>query len=239
MDHHYARCVDKLLTLRKATAVLTPELQRRRTTGQRRQESHSAAVTDEGYPTIELLARLNRTLQLAQNEVLSAEQRWLSVVKRSEFYAELSEGTIRRPVQSNPDSDQKVAICLCSISSHIRYIWLTRLRNPSFRVLGMMCAVLSGVVLWSEATLWLPINASPFAWLLRWFNETRGILFQLSALIPFLYMSACVYSSLFKLSLFGPYKLRGFKMSSGVALVFNAQYLVRMQFPLGYNYLFI
>lgn len=239
LDHHYARCVDKLLTLRKTTAVLSPELQRRRTTGQRRQESHSAAVSDEGFPTIECLAKLNRRLQHAQNEVLSAEQRWLSVVKRSEFYAELTEGPIIPRIQSNSDADPKFAICLANISSYMRHVWLSCLRNPCIRVLAMMCAVLSGMVLWSEATLWLPFNASPFAWLLRWFDETRGMLFQLSALIPFLYMSICVYSSLFKLSLFGPYKLRGRMMSSGIALVFNAQYLVRMQFPLGYNYLFM
>lgn len=240
MDPHYARCVDKLLMLRNATAVLSPELQRRRTTGQRRQESHSAAVTDEGYPTIEYLAQLNRRLQNAQNEVLSAEQRWYSVVKRSELYTELVEGRISRPMPSdNSASDKSLLGCLSTLAYHLRYVWLSCLRNPCYKILGMSTAVLSGMVLWSEATLWLPFNASPFALLLRLFDETRGMLFQLSALIPFLYMSICVYSSLFKLSLFGPYKLRGRKMSSGIALVFNAQYLVRMQFPLGYNYLFM
>ena len=76
----------------------------------------------------------------------------------------------------------------------------------------------------SEATLWLPFNASLFAWLLRWFNMTRDILFQLSALIPFLYMPVSIYISLSKLSLVGPYIiLRGYKMISSVELVFNAQ----------------
>ena len=243
MDPHYARCVDMLLTLRKTTALLSPELQRRRTTGQRRLEDYSVEDAEEGYPSIEQLAKLNRRLQHAQNEVLSAEQRWMSVVKKSEFYAELAEGTICRPVSMEVSSSDsvvtKLIACASSLANHIRYIWLSCLRRPCYKILGMSCAVLSGMVLWSEATLWLPFNASPFALLLRWFDETRGILFQLSALIPFLYMSICVYSSLFKLSLFGPYKLRGRKMSAGIALIFNAQYLVRMQFPLGYNYLFM
>jgi hypothetical protein len=53
-------------------------------------------------------------------------------------------------------------------------------------------------------------------------------------------MSVCVYSSLFKISgFFGPYQLQQNHQSSNVALIFNAQYLVRMQFPLGYNYLMV
>jgi hypothetical protein len=107
--------------------------------------------------------------------------------------------------------------------------------------MGVSCAFLSGVVMWSEATLGIPFNLSPFAWVLRIFDgegyKERGVLFQLAALLPLLYMSLCVYSSLFKLSIFGRYRLRGSKQSPGVALVFNAQYLVRLQFPLGYNYL--
>jgi hypothetical protein len=67
--------------------------------------------------------------------------------------------------------------------------------------------------------------------------DNDGFLFQLAALIPLLYMSICVSRSFFNVSLFGPFKLRGNRQSHGVALVFNAQYLVRLQFSLAYNYL--
>mmetsp|Transcript_30818 Transcript_30818/g.50907 ORF Transcript_30818/g.50907 Transcript_30818/m.50907 type:complete len:619 (+) Transcript_30818:250-2106(+) len=249
MDGHYARCVDKLLTSRKTTAVLSPELQRRRTTGghNRRHDDDDTTSSShhhndsDGYPTINYLAKLNARLQHAQNEVLSAEQRWLGVVKKSVFYAELVEGTYSRPVQATTGDDTsvsaKLAAFVSTVTSYCRYVWLLILRKPCFKVLGMSCAGLSGMVLWSEATLSFPYNVSPFALFLRLFDQKRGLLFQLAALIPFLYMSICVYSSLFKLSLFGPYKLRGRRMSAGIALVFNAQYLVRLQFPLGYNYL--
>ena len=43
--------------------------------------------------------------------------------------------------------------------------------------------------------------------------------------------------SLFKLKLFGSFALNGPHMSLPGQLMFNAQYLVRLQFPLGYNFL--
>ncbi|KAL3788899.1 hypothetical protein HJC23_002653 [Cyclotella cryptica] len=63
----------------------------------------------------------------------------------------------------------------------------------------------------------------------------RSLFFGVLAKYPDI--SICVYTCLFQMSLLGPYCLRGNRQSHGVALVFNAQYLVRLQFPLGYNYL--
>lgn len=108
----------------------------------------------------------------------------------------------------------------------------------------MTTAALSIFVLLSEVTLAVPLNLSPLSWTLhaldgyyRYDNSSARVLFQISALVPLLYMSICVYACLFQMSLLGPYCLRGNRQSTGVALVFNAQYLVRLQFPLGYNYL--
>ena len=57
------------------------------------------------------------------------------------------------------------------------------------------------------------------------------------SLVPLLYISWCVYSSLLSVRLFSKYGLKSKKRSDGPALAFSASYLVRMQFPLCYNYL--
>ena len=109
-------------------------------------------------------------MQHAQNEVLSAEQRWLSVVRKSEFYAELVDGTLSRPVVQVSSSSTssslpaKLVACASTIASHVRYVWLNKgFRKLFFKALGMACACLSAMVLWSEATLSFPFNVSPFA----------------------------------------------------------------------------
>jgi hypothetical protein len=253
MDMTYAFCLNKLLTLRKSTANLNPELQRRRTGGHRRHgnertrsedevdESVSSRYEDEGIPSLDYLASLNARLQAAQAGVVSEEQRWNALVAKSNLFQHLVDNTVPRPTRTMLEPSAafltKISANCHSVMGHMRYIWLVVLRGPSYRVSSMACAGLSAMVLWSEATLAAPFNLSPFALLLREFDDDRGLLFQLAAMIPLLYMSLCVYSSLFKFSLFGRYCLRGSKQSQGVALIFNAQYLVRLQFPLGYNYL--
>jgi len=135
---------------------------------------------------------------------------------------------------------EKVFSRMLYYQKYMNYIWMCYLRCCTYRILGFTTACLSLVVLWSEATMALPYSLSPFALFLKLFEEDElesGMLFKISALIPLLYISACVYTSLFKVSFFGANCLRGSKQSPGVALLFNAQYLIRMQFPMGYNYL--
>jgi len=263
MDPHYARCVDILLTRRKTTAVLHPELQRRRTNtsinnnnnnnntttrnGKAKHKNDAADPDSEegggggGYPSLEYLAKLNRRLQHAQNEIVSAEQRWNSIVQKNDFYNNLVQlsSTETPSVSSNSNAEAET-------TSLITKLWYTILRKPFFQLSALFCAILSGMILWSEATLSIPIKIlSPFALFMSLSDAVTNaadlrLLFwlrPLTALLPFVYMAWCVYGSMFKLSLFGPYQLRGRKTSSGLALLFNAQYLVRLQFPLGYNYL--
>ena len=119
-------------------------------------------------------------------------------------------------------------------------LWIRYLRYPTYKCLSIITAILSVFVLLSEVTISIPINLCPFSWILHTIdklNLNTQLLFQVFALIPLLYMSICVYTCLFQMSLLGPYCLRGNRQSNGVALVFNAQYLVRLQFSLGYNYL--
>ncbi len=125
--------------------------------------------------------------------------------------------------------------------SRIKYVWIRFLRSCVYRLMAAVAAIMSLAILWSEATLATKYNLSPFSLVQEYLSndddDQNGILFQIAALIPLLYMSICVANGLFQVGRFGPYCLRGNRQSHGVALVFNAQYLVRLQFPLAYNYL--
>mmetsp|Transcript_31940 Transcript_31940/g.95639 ORF Transcript_31940/g.95639 Transcript_31940/m.95639 type:complete len:655 (-) Transcript_31940:140-2104(-) len=252
-DVYYAQCVDDLIKKREETANLSPELQRRRTAGSQRRHSNSGddgegnreeggEVQNGERPSLDELARLGAKLKLAQAQLVSAEQRWNALVERSQFYGELKEGgsppghlgvAASAPLLSRANAQLSI------VGQYGRYVWRRWLRSPMYRFLGMFTAGLSVMVLWSEATLAAPVNLNPFVLFLGATDreEGNGLLFQIAALVPLLYMSWCMFGSLFKLSVFGPFCLRGSKQSLGVALVFNAQYLVRLQFPLGYNYL--
>lgn len=208
---------------------------------------------------VKYLVILNHQLKRAQERVISAELRWKELVDHNRIVSALMNddndtGSVTRvhgaegdggvPYNSNlllSASSSSSFVC-CHKSKHsIQRFWLRRLRYHTYRFIALTTAVFSIFVLLSEVTLASSLNLSPFSWILaalnQWGGSSSQILFQVAALIPLLYMSICVYTCLFQMSLLGPYCLRGNRQSHGVALVFNAQYLVRLQFPLGYNYL--
>lgn len=249
----YADCVEELERQRNLTAVLDAELQNRRT---KRPSSRSSSMSSpsspdsagsngsaepftSSVPTVDDLAQLSARLKLAQARLVSAEQRWVEIVDAHATYSAL----VDRDDLTYPVRDASFATWAGKrdhARAVLRYFWMSRIRTLFYRLLGVSAAGLSATLLWSEATMVLPFNVSPFALALEIFDEDHlenSLFFMIAALVPLVYASVCVYTSLFKVSIFGPNCLRGWKQSPGVALLFNAQYLIRMQFPLGYNYL--
>ncbi|CAN0273422.1 unnamed protein product, partial [Discosporangium mesarthrocarpum] len=89
-----------------------------------------------------------------------------------------------------------------------------------------------------------PWNLSPTGIILRSMEASptalrHPVALQAVVLTPFLYMSLCCYRSLFTLRAFGDYALQGGHNSLPGPLLFNAQYLIRLQFALGYNFLLV
>eukprot|EP00590_Aulacoseira_subarctica_P006893 CAMPEP_0172418942 /NCGR_PEP_ID=MMETSP1064-20121228/5380_1 /TAXON_ID=202472 /ORGANISM="Aulacoseira subarctica , Strain CCAP 1002/5" /LENGTH=596 /DNA_ID=CAMNT_0013158121 /DNA_START=78 /DNA_END=1868 /DNA_ORIENTATION=- len=249
---YYQYCIQKLVHRRNATATLEAEMQSRRmkrTDRFRQRENNDDPISrntnkndnkqeqDTILPTISELAQLHARIKAAQVKLVSAEQSWTECVEHSKLYEAMIDGNEELLTTAENSS------FFAKIKNKFFIVWITRILRPFSMVSSVIFATLSIMVLWSEATMGLPWNLSPFAFILSMTaggNDTsnnKGILFAMVALIPLLYMSACVYTSLFKMSFFGPNCLRGYKQSSGAALIFNAQYLIRMQFPLGYNYL--
>lgn len=172
---------------------------------------------------INTLVSLSGQLKMTQERVTSAQLQWNHLMEHSRLFSSLMN-----------DDD---------VTNRIQRLWVRYIRYPTYRCIALFTAILSIFVLVSEVTLSASLNLSPFSWTLyalnnyHYKNSSTQILFQIAALIPLLYMSICAYTCLFQMSLLGPYCLRGNRQSNGVALVFNAQYLARLQFSLGYNYL--
>lgn len=252
-DMFYKFCVNELLHRKSETAQLSPELNMRRTNIEQSRDLEDQ--TNEGFctrPTMAELVKLHRKLKRAQENLSNAEQKWNAIVEKerklSGIAPETGTGT-NTTIPLSPvttvgvtdapllSTESRFKYC----NARIQYVWLRYFRPCCFRLYAILTAILSAAILWSEATLSSKYNLSPFALMQEYLADDEadndGFLFQIAALVPLLYMSVCVSRSFFNVSLFGPFKLRGNRQSHGVALVFNAQYLVRLQFSLAYNYL--
>jgi len=233
----------------------TSQRNRRRASSEDDNDDDDDAAETINTMDVKYLVTLNTQLKKAQERVVSAELRWNELVAHNLIVSalmndDIDTGSVAASVQDGNDGAYNSNLLSSASSSlpcchRLKYIcqrfWLRHLRYHTYRFIAFTTAVLSVFVLLSEVTLASSLNLSPFSWTLaaldQWGGSSSQILFQLAALVPLLYMSICVYTCLFQMSLLGPYCLRGNRQSHGVALVFNAQYLVRLQFPLGYNYL--
>mgnify|MGYP000140011004 CR=1 FL=1 len=260
----FHECLEDLVRRKNETATLCSERRTRRGSRGRANGTHNDERDENGDGEIntmdvKYLVTLNVQLKKAQERVTSAQLRWNHLMEHSRLFSALMEdgsiaGLMGNGSNNGGDGDASSNDNLLSSTSpsschKVRYflqrLWVRYLRFPTYRFISLTTAVLSVFVLLSEVTISASLNLSPFSWTLHALDSyykhggssSTKIIFQIAALIPLLYMSLCVYTCLFQMSLLGPYCLRGNRQSNGVALVFNAQYLVRLQFPLGYNYL--
>jgi len=69
------------------------------------------------------------------------------------------------------------------------------------------------------------------------YQKRNSVMVQGIAFVVLMYMALCTFWPLFRLNLGWAYKLQGPQQSSPFSLVFNAEYLSRLQFAIGYNFL--
>jgi hypothetical protein len=106
------------------------------------------------------------------------------------------------------------------------------------RFLSLLCAIASGLIFYCE--IGMSSNAqTPIGDSIVELNKSGAGVFIVQALsfAYLFYMSLCTFWSLFKINLGWSFTLQGPHQSPSSSLLFNATYLSRLQFSLGYNFL--
>jgi len=194
--------------------------------------------------TIDNLAKINATLKQRQMTLRQAVVCRDALVDEVQYYEALSNGTLPEPEPYRPNPDVNCAEIVLSrvdlFFAWVEYYWRIHLRKAACLGAGAVGSLLSVLVLWSELTMGFPVSLSPFGQMMGATlhgSSSPSYFLEGISLVPLLYISWCVYSSLLSVRLFSKYGLKSKKRSDGPALAFSASYLVRMQFPLCYNYL--
>jgi len=178
-------------------------------------------------------------LRQAQGSYLTRKAQWEELVRR----AELLEAALRRERESSRDKSGTFIrdgfhSKLLRLKDNLQWIWLTKLRTGWLRVMAVLATIMSLVIFWSYVVLAVGVdNASPLGLLLAEMPGDFEFAVQLAALVPMMYMSLCIYRTLFTLKIYGDLSLQGPHLSPVGALLFNAQQMIRLQFSLGYSFI--
>mmetsp|Transcript_9983 Transcript_9983/g.37714 ORF Transcript_9983/g.37714 Transcript_9983/m.37714 type:complete len:658 (+) Transcript_9983:307-2280(+) len=195
-------------------------------------------------------------------DVLVSYVRWVEELAKHRNQKAVNSASASSPeAEAAPVVLGKYVLCGRALKiddSAIIRLWAKYGHQPFFRSLAVLAGILSALVFWSEAMAAFPI-LSPFGAILDAVSTANfddgedegsetgqaenpdsgpsaGV--QILALLPLLYMSVATYRSLFKFKMVDLFHLQP-RGSVATALVFNSTYLIRLQFPLCYNYLLL
>ena len=118
--------------------------------------------------------------------------------------------------------------------------WRLNLGMNTLKLFAIICGILSLFIVWGEITILFVNSGTPVLSIYGIIiNITSGGFSTVFAtFVPLLYMSSCSFYSMFEVKFLKHFTLTK-RSSDASALLFNAYYLCRLQFSLGYNFLLV
>ncbi|KAI7870771.1 LMBR1-like membrane protein-domain-containing protein [Spinellus fusiger] len=120
--------------------------------------------------------------------------------------------------------------------SKIEWAWVTWLGPFVYRILAVICTVISICILWSELTFNIEHPVLSIVGLLLEACGFNYAAVEFLALFTLTYMCLCVYTSLFKFRLFNLYLLIPNHHTDANSLLWFTSYMCKMMAPLCYNF---
>ena len=121
----------------------------------------------------------------------------------------------------------------------LEWYWKCCIRSPFFKALGIILAVFSFMVIWSELTFSIQSpKLSVFALLLDVCKKTESyFVTEVFSIISLSYLCVCAYYTVFKIRIFNYYYLASHHQTDEYSLIFCGMLLCRLTPPLCLNFL--
>lgn len=222
--------------------------------------SHTVSTEVKDYSVKPTLVALHASLIQAQLKVRAAEQRWKVLISNCIKNQQLQHGGAVAASQVDPSAGVVSAWVLMPIATAckaeedsvlakilrnvnlccggLHALWMKHCYDIACRFAAVVLGVCSVFILWSEMVMASSLH-SPIGYLLGAYDATlpNPVIIQGIAFVVLAYMSVCTYWTLFRINIGWSYRLQGPQLSAPSSLIFNAEYLSRLQFALSYNFL--
>ena len=136
-------------------------------------------------------------------------------------------------------SKSEAALPLNDLLMFVKWVWYVKLESVFYKSLSVFFGVLSAIILWSETTY---LIKSPLMSVFGNIYHAKGVSYafiELLSTLSMFYMCACSMHSLFRIKVFSMYSLHPNHHSSEVSLCWFTNYMCRLTFPLGYNFMYM
>ncbi|EFA81256.1 hypothetical protein PPL_06095 [Heterostelium album PN500] len=117
------------------------------------------------------------------------------------------------------------------------WIWFTYLEVPVFRLVALLFAICSVILVWSEISVAIKSTDVSILSNIVLHSDVNNLGIQIVLFFPLGYAALVTYSTLFKIRIFNYYRLISGQHSDSNSILFSAAYLCRLAAPLCYNFI--
>ncbi|XP_074425343.1 G-protein coupled receptor-associated protein LMBRD2 isoform X1 [Larus michahellis] len=233
-NHPLRKCVDTIL--KKCPA----EYQERM--GRNMDDYEDFDERQNSYPSEKSLVKLHKQVIYSVQRHRRTQVQWQILLEQAFYLEDVAKNetsATRQFVHTFRSQEPENKIIQYFYTPTVEWYWECLLRPWFYRVLAVVLATFSVIVVWSECTFFStkPV-LSLFAVFIQLAEKTYNYIYiEMACFLTIFFLSICVYSTVFRIRVFNYYYLASHHQTDAYSLLFSGMLFCRLTPPLCLNFL--
>ncbi|XP_042731432.1 G-protein coupled receptor-associated protein LMBRD2 isoform X3 [Lagopus leucura] len=233
-NHPLRKCVDTILK------KCPTEYQERM--GRNMDDYEDFDERQNSYPSEKSLVKLHKQVIYSVQRHRRTQVQWQILLEQAFYLEDVAKNetsATRQFVHTFQSQEPENKIIQYFYTPTIEWYWECLLRPWFYRVLAVVLATFSVIVVWSECTFFStrPV-LSLFAVFIQLAEKTYNYIYiEMACFLTIFFLSICVYSTVFRIRVFNYYYLASHHQTDAYSLLFSGMLFCRLTPPLCLNFL--
>ncbi|XP_030322623.1 LMBR1 domain-containing protein 2 isoform X2 [Calypte anna] len=233
-NHPLRKCVDTILK------KCPTEYQERM--GRNMDDYEDFDERQNSYPSEKSLVKLHKQVIYSVQRHRRTQVQWQILLEQAFYLEDVAKNetsATRQFVHTFHSQEPENKIIQYLYTPTVEWYWECLLRPWFYRVLAVVLATFSVIVVWSECTFFStkPV-LSLFAVFIQLAEKTYNYIYiEMACFLTIFFLSICVYSTVFRIRVFNYYYLASHHQTDAYSLLFSGMLFCRLTPPLCLNFL--
>ncbi|XP_036614426.1 G-protein coupled receptor-associated protein LMBRD2 isoform X1 [Trichosurus vulpecula] len=233
-NHPLRKCVDTIL--KKCPTEYQEKMGRNMDDYEDFDEKHNT------YPSEKSLVKLHKQVIYSVQRHRRTQVQWRILLEQAFYLEDVAKNetsATRQFVHTFQPQEPENRFIQYFYTPTVEWYWECLLRPWFYRILAIVLAVFSVIVVWSECTFFStkPV-LSLFAVFIQLAERTYNYIYiEIACFLSIFFLSICVYSTVFRIRVFNYYYLASHHQTDAYSLLFSGMLFCRLTPPLCLNFL--
>ncbi|XP_063310045.1 G-protein coupled receptor-associated protein LMBRD2 isoform X2 [Pelobates fuscus] len=233
-NHPLRKCVDTIL--KKCPTEYQEKM------GRNMDDYEDFEEKNISYPSEKTLVKLHKQVIYSVQRHHRTQVQWRILLEQAFFLEDVAKNetsATKQFVRTFPPQEPEGWITRHFYTPTVEWYWECLLRPWCSRILAVILAMVSTVVVWSECTFFStkPV-LSLFAVFIQQAESTYNYIYiEVACFLTIFFLSICVYSTVFRIRVFNYYYLASHHQTDAYSLLFSGMLFCRLTPPLCLNFL--